>query len=1818
MENHASLIKRILPKLQKKRTQSAEAISTVLKHDILIYFPSPNATHPFLMEWIKIFESEYLGNVVIIASDSTRKSYLFNKFKFHVGADEMVLRLSEKRMFVLTVEELKTLEPQILTYCNDLSDVPMRKIENSSNIISMCDKNELNVRESSSEAFISSVIFENVESISVLEQSISILRLILRKVNFKAAITSSPFIFCDYFFKIKDKYFMCFTPENRSENRASFYRRMLETSEIIYFPDFLEHETHVQISNEIKEKIEPLDKKMADNLLFLLRKSIYDHNYVRSFVNFDFKFVSEKIICLFNIFKKRTNQNIHIYFSNSTDLKIVFEIIKNRSELIDVNNLKESEEYSLKNRILKGTTIKIDLKFITELPKSSKYPLSYVLIFFDYYPVFYSGSKYILASSSQKELFNNLIFMDDKIEKEIKPILKRKRSDPSFKKSNDEKQSRNNCKSHNAESRSVTYKYTVLSNNFQEITKKCKVKDFIHNVEKQNDNIVISASCSIGKIITAFNIYNIINQPIVIPKTQYFHNSLFLLSNKVDIGTLTSLSTFVDPQSFLCHGFVAFHSKSIVYFCFTSKLNIRIDINQEDMESSIILRKVKASEGELAKNDLSLCLQVYFILKNHPKVFICDKNFDLKNKLNENLPLFEKYEFFESIPWRRVSINEVPFFKERFDIRVSIPTNQPVNIVDLANDFINQDIFNKENVSNVSIQDSEIKYNGEDVPESYDSIPLLPGAINKKTIQNQLIETVVNALSRFQLKLVYSDVQKQPLTNVSLQCIQKFFSTRNFDEVYALLSLISQKGRFLVNKIMQEDLRYIEQLDIISFCRALGSSLKFRFDKVNVYLKFNPSDASKVAFIRSATITPLSIKFKFESLAETNRVLRNFDIDKFMRINLREENGRKILNDYTRNQDYVFDYFRMVMSNGINIGTRKYFFLVMTTSQMKEHNSWFMTPYEVDGTIIGTDYIKTWLGDFHNIKCIGKYAVRVGQPLSSTMDTMEFPEFLEIPDIERNGYCFTDGVGLITFAHATKISNILGLVTTPSAFQIRFAGYKGVLVVHPFIDDNDKYMRWLKKTLGIEEEETEKQKMCRVVIKNNKTCGLTLEDLLKANNIIDVLENSSKNKLETNSNSTENKLSNQLETTIGLAENKPKEMKASIEIDLKAYEKHHGLILRGSMNKFQSNHRMLEIISVSKSTEVYLNRQIILILEGLGIPTQVFVDLQDVFILGVLDEMNRDFPAFIRKFVPFFSKNFISIDFTFFRKLVRPILLKISEDLSKKSRILVKDGRAAMGVTDELQILKENEIFLMYRREGYENSKFVVDYGSYVVPTCTAIIAKNPCSHPGDIRIVQCVDRKELHYLKEVMVFSQKGERPLYNKCSGSDLDGDIFLLIWNPLLIPKSLFKPYDYINATALSKDTVLLSDIVNFYIKHMRSYQLGLIATSFMAMADKYSVFDSRALRLSELFNKNIDFVKTGNLASIPEDLMPTEYPDFMERLPSYESKRALGLLYRRSVIEEIVAGCECRSCINKELMELPAWQSFILRGSEIRARYSGCSTMYTEEEKYYFENYKAEIRGLMSNYGIKSEEELFFKDDESAMVELKSILMKYKRILGEKEIGGYDRLSNNCMEMINSMVWISSKAYKMKSKAFTMRDMKNESNFVFNSKIIVKERNKETVDNRSIETLDNKDSRNRETIDNKDSRSREVLDSRNRETIDNKDSREVLVDSRETIDSKDSRDVLDRKCGESKNNLSMNSMSTDDSSSMDSMSEPRIKRKHVNVSNKNDDTLNFYVSKNFRNGKFKNNASITIAIDFEKYSNFIKKIRLKKSRNIQGSF
>ncbi|KAI3817662.1 hypothetical protein L1987_11458 [Smallanthus sonchifolius] len=247
------------------------------------------------------------------------------------------------------------------------------------------------------------------------------------------------------------------------------------------------------------------------------------------------------------------------------------------------------------------------------------------------------------------------------------------------------------------------------------------------------------------------------------------------------------------------------------------------------------------------------------------------------------------------------------------------------------------------------------------------------------------------------------------------------------------------------------------------------------------------------------------------------------------------------------------------------------------------------------------------------------------------------------------------------------------------------------------------------------------------------------------------------------------------------------------------------------------------------------------------------------------------------------------------------------------------------------------------------------------------VVAKNPCLHPGDVRVLKAVSVPELHHMVDCVVFPQKGERHHPNECSGSDLDGDIYFVCWDPDLIPPQQFEPMDYTPAPALQLDhDVTIEEVEEYFANYIVNDSLGMIANAHIVFADREPIkaMATPCVELAKLFSIAVDFPKTGVPTEMPSNLRPKEYPDFMEKLDktAYESQNVIGKLFRE--VKHIAPQDSPVTPFTKDVarqtydadMEVPGFED------------------YTDEAFDFKTVYDNKLCNLMDYYGNKTEAEL----------------------------------------------------------------------------------------------------------------------------------------------------------------------------------------------------------------------------------------------------
>nr|XP_043614354.1 probable RNA-dependent RNA polymerase 1 [Erigeron canadensis] len=217
-----------------------------------------------------------------------------------------------------------------------------------------------------------------------------------------------------------------------------------------------------------------------------------------------------------------------------------------------------------------------------------------------------------------------------------------------------------------------------------------------------------------------------------------------------------------------------------------------------------------------------------------------------------------------------------------------------------------------------------------------------------------------------------------------------------------------------------------------------------------------------LVYVRRAQITPSKVYFCQPEVNVSNRVLRRFAeyIDDFLRVSFLDEELEKLYAMNlspcvtSKNKESRTSIYRRILSvlkNGIVIGDKKFEFLAFSSSQLRDNSAWM---FASTGRL-NAAAIRDWMGDFSSIKNVAKYAARLGQSFSSSKESLsvERHEIESILDIEvvasGTKLVFSDGIGKISAEFAKSVSNKCGYDFVPSAFQIRYGGYKGVVAVDP-------------------------------------------------------------------------------------------------------------------------------------------------------------------------------------------------------------------------------------------------------------------------------------------------------------------------------------------------------------------------------------------------------------------------------------------------------------------------------------------------------------------------------------------------------------------------------------------------------------------------------------------------------------------------------------------------------------------------------------------------------------------------------------------------
>ncbi|CAF1684220.1 unnamed protein product [Rotaria magnacalcarata] len=375
----------------------------------------------------------------------------------------------------------------------------------------------------------------------------------------------------------------------------------------------------------------------------------------------------------------------------------------------------------------------------------------------------------------------------------------------------------------------------------------------------------------------------------------------------------------------------------------------------------------------------------------------------------------------------------------------------------------------------------------------------------------------------------------------------------------------------------------------------------------------------------------------------------------------------------------------------------------------------------------------------------------------------------------------------------------------------------------------------------------------------------------------------------------------------------------------------HQLRIRQSMRKFKCSHDILELCRISKPRPLYLNRQIIVLLSHREIDDRTFLLLQhqhQQYLSESLvyptrayellaEKINRSlFP--LRTLVNAAHLNLIQEPF--FRQLIITTSKFELAQMRERTRLKLpkNSARNMIGIVDEYGVLEYGQVFVQYTELHGEtlddelgssnDSSITPQSEKAVILEQKVVVTKNPCHHPGDIRIFEAVDVPRLRHLKDVIVFPQRGKRPHPNEISGSDLDGDEYAVLWHPEFIPKTPNNtPYDYDSQTPMLRVVnrpVSRADIQATVLDISEQSCVGKLCSLHLANSDLHGVAHPKTLAIAGYISEELDAPKTGQHPLTPRQIahlqseLGNERPDYFDKpcYKLYPSKHVLGQLFR----------------------------------------------------------------------------------------------------------------------------------------------------------------------------------------------------------------------------------------------------------------------------------------------------------------------------------
>ncbi|CAD5211803.1 unnamed protein product [Bursaphelenchus okinawaensis] len=374
-------------------------------------------------------------------------------------------------------------------------------------------------------------------------------------------------------------------------------------------------------------------------------------------------------------------------------------------------------------------------------------------------------------------------------------------------------------------------------------------------------------------------------------------------------------------------------------------------------------------------------------------------------------------------------------------------------------------------------------------------------------LMNDMIYRIYNLLGRIQsfakVKIYFVGVQKVVLLDEPKIVLPIYDSFRANYAIHGLIergySVIDQlytsdsSSSFIpqffehVAAALEENQEACEESleDLLAICDDQRlASLHLSFSKLyqqkvassssdDYYVSRKMDIPKNCVLVRKVIVTPLRRVFLPPEVMMANRVVRNFGEEGAMRCSFRDDNGQRLsLRNFMRFGDncvtghpIIEKLIKNTLLKPFEIGGRTFRFLAWSNSQMRDHGCYMYADIFHENALTGAtefisvDTIRTWMGDFSKIKSVPKLMSRMGQCFTQAQPTIQLRkrywevvndyESRYVDPFSYKNYVFSDGCGLISLKYAKIVASILEVYPVPSCFQVRFKGFKGILVCWP-------------------------------------------------------------------------------------------------------------------------------------------------------------------------------------------------------------------------------------------------------------------------------------------------------------------------------------------------------------------------------------------------------------------------------------------------------------------------------------------------------------------------------------------------------------------------------------------------------------------------------------------------------------------------------------------------------------------------------------------------------------------------------------------------